>query len=172
MRDRHPHLRPLQNGLPWTSCTCNLGPRTVCKSHRDSEDWAVGISGQLVFDGFDGSRGGQLVLHEAKLVINLYPGDLFFFPSSCVTHSNLQIGEEETRRSLVLYTSGGLIRYLAQGLQTQTAWGSTASGLAAMKEHDAKAGERWEESWALFSKYDDLLRHNPFIVPISSVISQ
>lgn len=146
IQQRKSHLRPLRPGLSWTSCTCNLGPQTVCKPHRDVEDWAVGISGQLVYSNFDGTRGGMLVLHEPKLVIRLYPGDIFLFSSACITHENIPIGETETRRSLVFYTSGGLIRYVAQGFETRNQWGSTLSGREERANHDRNAGQRWLDS--------------------------
>lgn len=153
-------LRPPFKGVPWTACTCNLGPRTICRTHRDSQDYSCGVSGTFVYSAFDGSAGGQLVLHEPKLVIRLRPGDFFFFPSAVITHANLPIAPGETRRSLVFYMSGGLLRYVNQGLQTKGAWESTPSGLKASLEHGRQAEERWRAGWRLFSKMGDLRLRN------------
>lgn len=109
-----------------------------------------------VFGQFDGSHGGQIVLHEARLVIHLYRGDLLIFPSSCVTHSNLPIQEGETRRSLIVYMSGGLARHNAQGDQTREAWMDTENGPEEMEAHDAAGEGRWEAGWALYSTMDEL----------------
>lgn len=149
-------IRPPLEGSAFTACTVNLGPCTVCKSHRDMQDWCFIPSGTLAFGEFDGSRGGQIVLHEARLVIHLYPGDVLIFPSSCITHANLPIQEGETRRSLVVYMSGGLARHDAQGHQTREAWMETENGPEEIQAHDAGGEERWESGWALYSTMDDL----------------
>lgn len=108
-----------------------------------------------VFGNHDGSQGGQLVLHEARLVINLYPGDIIFFPSACMTHANLPIQGNEIRRSLVCYMAGGILRYAAQGLQTRDAWAATEEGKAEMAIHDAESEERWNAGWAMYSSLRD-----------------
>lgn len=146
---------PLE-GSAFTVCTCNLGPRTVCRQHRDSEDLGFGTSSTFVYGPFDGSKGGHLVLHEARLVIRLNPGDLIFFPSACLTHQNLPIQEGDKRRSLVLYSSGALPRFLAQGCQSRDAWKSTVVGTAEMEAHDRQGNHRWRDGWALYSNLREL----------------
>lgn len=105
---------------------------------------------------FDGSRGGELVLHEPRLVIRLYPGDIIFFPSACITHSNLPISPGEIRRSLVLYMAGGLARYDAAGMQTQDAWAASPNGADEKRVHDERGEERWENGWGLYSTLEEL----------------
>lgn len=157
-------VRPPINGVPWTACTCNLGPRTVCLSHRDTQDLAYSVSGMWIYGAFNGSNGGQLILHEPKLVIRLYPGDFFLFPSACITHGNLPLPPGETRRSLVFYMSAGLLRYVNQGLQTRGEWVSTPAGLEASVTHDQQAEQRWSAGWALFSTLEDVRRRNKLSV--------
>lgn len=156
-----PKLRPPLEGSAFTACTCNLGPQTICDSHRDPLDLAYGPSAMYISGSFDGSRGGQLILHEPRLVIHLYPGDIIFFPSACITHGNLPIATGETRRSLVLYMAGGLVRYDAQGLRTKAAWEANPNGPDEIEAHDAKGEERWETGWELYSTLKDLITtHN------------
>lgn len=100
---------------------------------------------------FDGSLGGQLVLHEPRLVIHLRPGDIIFFPSACITHANLPIPAGQTRRSLVLYMAGGLVRYKAQGLRTKKVWEATPNGAQEVQAHKEQGVERWEDGWRLYS---------------------
>lgn len=105
---------------------------------------------------FDGSRGGHLVLHEACLVICLYPGDIILFPAACVTHSNLPISPGETRRSMVLYMAGGLVRYDSQGMRTEGEWKACPGGVEEVREHRAAGEKRWEDGWGLYSTIAEL----------------
>ncbi|KAJ7750866.1 hypothetical protein B0H16DRAFT_1227944, partial [Mycena metata] len=47
-------------------------------------------------------RGGGLVLHEARLVLDLHSGDVVLFPSGRFTHFNLHY--QGIRASLVFHT--------------------------------------------------------------------
>lgn len=53
-------------------------------------------------------KGGKLCLYEAKLVIDLRPGDIIIFPSGRITHFNLHF--EGEKGSLVLHTDRELKR--------------------------------------------------------------
>ncbi|KIO15368.1 hypothetical protein M407DRAFT_51980, partial [Tulasnella calospora MUT 4182] len=59
---------------------------------------------------FNYKRGGQLVLHEYRLIIELQPGQLILFPSALITHCNIPLQKGEERYSLTLYSAGGLYR--------------------------------------------------------------
>lgn len=128
----------------------------MCIHHRDPLDLGYGTSAMYISGDFDGSRGGELVLHEPRLVIRLYPGDIIFFPSACITHSNLPISPGEIRRSLVLYMAGGLARYDAAGMQTQDAWAASPNGADEKRVHDERGEERWENGWGLYSTLEEL----------------
>lgn len=105
---------------------------------------------------FDGSQGGELILHEPRLVIRLRRGDFFFFPSACITHANLPIPDGMSRRSLVLYMSGGLTRYHLQGHQTKNQWLAKPLGRMEVEKHDAAGEERWLAGWELYSTLEEL----------------
>lgn len=149
-------LEPPLAGSAWTACTCNLGPRTVCWQHRDHQDYVRNVSGTLALGRFDGSRGGHLILHEARLVIRMDPGDILIFPSACITHQNLPIAEGETRRSLVLYSAGGLVRYAEQGYCSRKKLEKTRAGRAKVKELDEGGEERWLAGWKMYSTLAEL----------------
>ncbi|KDQ06054.1 hypothetical protein BOTBODRAFT_121958, partial [Botryobasidium botryosum FD-172 SS1] len=86
------------------------GPFILLRCHRDYKNLAYGLCMLIVLGAFDYEKGGQLVLHELKLVIDLKPGDVLFLPSALITHQNLPIGEDETRFSITGYTAGGLFQ--------------------------------------------------------------
>jgi hypothetical protein len=70
----------------------------VCTAaHVDSGD--VDICIVLPIGSF---KGGELVLHEAGLVLGLVEGDILIFPSWRITHFNLHF--QGVRASLVLHS--------------------------------------------------------------------
>ena len=79
---------------PFTGLVFNVG---VCTTgHRDSLDQKF-----CVVCPFLNFEGGELVLHEAGLVLEARPGDVIIFPSCDITHFNLHF--RGTRVSLVLH---------------------------------------------------------------------
>lgn len=78
---------------PFSGFFLNIGVAT--HAHRDPNDHgpcAVFCLGQFT--------GGELVLHDLGLVVDLRPGEVIFFPSRDVTHYNLHF--EGVRSSIVL----------------------------------------------------------------------
>jgi hypothetical protein len=125
--------------------------------HRDSSNVAAGLCLVCALGNFNHEKGGHLVLHEPRLIVELAPGSAILFPSSLITHENIPIadvGEEETdetRLSLTAYTSGALSRWAEQGYR-----------LASRRTEEAESqrlngGEdKWENSWDLFPTTDEL----------------
>ncbi len=69
------------------------------KRRRDVKERAFGVSCLCPFGNY---TGGALILWELKVVIELAPGDLLFFPDSLIHHSNeTVIGD---RHSVVAFT--------------------------------------------------------------------
>ncbi|KIO23313.1 hypothetical protein M407DRAFT_42236, partial [Tulasnella calospora MUT 4182] len=101
--------------IPFASIAANLGPQTVCYKHRDLKNKANGLCIIYVLGNFDYRRGGHVILHEAKLVVEMRPGDALFIPSAVISHETVPIFEGEERYSLVLYSAGGLFRWLDGG---------------------------------------------------------
>ena len=69
--------------------------------HRDTRDGSI-----CVVSAFGNYRGGQLCLFEPGLIFELEPGDVLAFPSSKITHFNLDF--EGERHSIVLHTEAAL----------------------------------------------------------------
>ncbi|KZT54497.1 hypothetical protein CALCODRAFT_418249, partial [Calocera cornea HHB12733] len=56
------------------------------EGHRDDQDPEGGVCVLLVFGSF---TGGQIVLHEPGIVLEVEAGDIVIFPSMRLTHFNL-----------------------------------------------------------------------------------
>lgn len=110
--------RPFADNV-FAGVTFNLGPRVVTRRHRDHLNLPFGWCSVTVFGDFDHKRGGHLVLWDLGLVIQVPPGATFLIPSAILEHSNLDIGEAETRMSITQYSAGGLFRWIRCGSRTQ-----------------------------------------------------
>jgi len=104
---------PLPNGLErlcgaWAGCVVNLGKDdpVQTKPHRDVKESIFGFSCVVPAGNY---KGGALILYDLKMVIELAPGDMFFFPDSLIHHAN-----EETfrnRSSIVAFTQENMFDY-------------------------------------------------------------
>ncbi|KAK0458714.1 uncharacterized protein EV420DRAFT_1620489 [Desarmillaria tabescens] len=133
------------------ACTFNFGPKTATFEHMDSGNLPFGWCSVTVLGRFNPKQGGHLILWDLKLVIEFPPGSTILFPSAILRHSNTPIGCGETRYSFTQYTSGGLFRWVDQGLQLM------------MHEHDAAlrthAG-RWAMGLGLYASMPILRKGN------------
>ncbi|KZP08486.1 hypothetical protein FIBSPDRAFT_694812, partial [Athelia psychrophila] len=136
---------------PFCALTINMGPQTVCLPHRDYWNIAYGTCPIGVLGSFNHRTGGQLILHEPKLVIELRRGDIMFIPSAALTHENAPIVAGEKRYSFTQYTAGGLFRYI---------WcdGRLAKNLRGADAREYKMGgeKRWTDGWARYSTMGEL----------------
>lgn len=131
-----------------------MGPRTVCKPHRDAANLVYGWCVVWALGTFDFTLGGHIVLHEAKLIIELGPGDMIFLPSACITHENIPIQETEQRYSVTLYSAGHLFRYRDCGFRTLDA--TKAADKDAWKRYESEGQNRWEDGCNRFATLKDL----------------
>ena len=70
----------------------------VCtEAHVDANDDTI-----CVVIPFGAYKGGELVLHEAGLVLELQEGDILIFPSYLITHFNLHF--TDVRGSVVMHS--------------------------------------------------------------------
>jgi len=70
----------------------------VCtEAHVDANDDTI-----CVVIPFGAYKGGELVLHEAGLVLELQEGDILIFPSYLITHFNLHF--TGVRGSVVMHS--------------------------------------------------------------------
>lgn len=157
MRDlqlRHPHLRPHTDGSCFPASTVNVGPQTACLPHRDCRNFLWGICLLYTAGLYDAAKGGHLILHEARRIIPLHPGDTILFPSACITHENIPVAGDAVRYSLTGHIAADLGRYRDAGYRTYETW--KVEDPFAYKEHQAKGDQRWEEGHARFLTLEEL----------------
>jgi len=82
---------------PWMMV--NINYRWAVEEHRDTSDFQNGLCWVLVFGEF---TGGELVLKEPNITIQLKPGDLVCFKSYSITHYVKPF--QGQRNSLVFFT--------------------------------------------------------------------
>ncbi|KAI0044181.1 hypothetical protein FA95DRAFT_1583857 [Auriscalpium vulgare] len=152
--EHHPDLHlPYDNSIR-AATTFNFGPRAFTKIHIDSANLPSGWCSIASLGEYNPRTGGHIILHHAKLIIEFPPHSVAHILSGSFPHENIPIGENETRASITQYTAGGLFRRVAYGHRTEQEFESQdPAGKAAM---DASRRQRWHESVALFSKYDEL----------------
>ncbi|KAI5893001.1 uncharacterized protein SCHCODRAFT_02499351 [Schizophyllum commune H4-8] len=108
---------PLREGspcAPFAGFVLNLGVAT--DGHRDRGDLRICMVSPL-----GGWTGGELVLHEARLVLALRAGDLLFFPSNRLTHFNMNC--QGQRLSVVAHTDRACNAWVTDGF----GWGAHLS---------------------------------------------
>lgn len=142
--------------IPFASIAANLGPQTVCYKHRDLKNKANGLCIVYVLGNFDYRRGGHIVLHEPRLVVEMRPGDALFIPSAAITHETVPIFEGELRYSIVIYTSGGLFRWVDAGSQSKIDWMVSDPSNHDVHFSSGKVEQRWKDGWSKYYTLDSL----------------
>jgi hypothetical protein len=92
------------DGTVFTTLTINHNWRTAC--HRDAGDLTAGFSNICGVTGPEGKgwRGGQFILPEYRIAINLQPGDMLLVNNHGGIHGNDElIGEDNDRMTIVAY---------------------------------------------------------------------
>ncbi|KDQ07624.1 hypothetical protein BOTBODRAFT_180494 [Botryobasidium botryosum FD-172 SS1] len=129
----------------------------------------------IILGMFDHTQGGQLVLHELKVVIELAPGDVIFFPSALITHQNLPILPHEFHYSITGYTAGNLFqlrdqrfhskaqvrRLIKQEVEAIRKGKGNQHYLEELKlivDSPKDGMKRWGGGWKLFSTIEQLRR--------------
>jgi hypothetical protein len=140
----------------YAAAAFNLGPQAICWPHKDAGNLWHGQCAITSGGSFDHAKGGHLVLHELKLIVQFPPGSTALIPSSVITHENLPIQDDEWRVSFTQYTPGALFRWVDYGLRTEKtlrkqdpcAWKAMCAGEAWQR--------RFEEGLSTLSFYDSL----------------
>jgi len=92
------------DGTVFTTLTVNHNWRTAC--HRDAGDLTTGFSNICGVTGPKGKgwRGGQFILPEYRIAINLQPGDMLLVNNHEGIHGNDElIGDDNDRMTIVAY---------------------------------------------------------------------
>jgi hypothetical protein len=87
---------------PFPGCVINLQVST--EGHLDTGDDTICVV--IPFGDFE---GGELVLWEAGLIIDLKEGDIFIFPSFHLTHFNMSF--KGVRGSVVMHSDKDALRW-------------------------------------------------------------
>jgi hypothetical protein len=84
---------------------------------------------------FGAYGGGSVIMRELNMVIELYPGELLFFPDALITHSNEP--EQGDRNSVMAFTQQNMFEY----------WRSTWGQQVAMFGKRARKMEKVKTKW-------------------------
>jgi hypothetical protein len=150
-----PHLKPNFRNSVFPCATFNFGPGVRCFKHRDIKNNAYGWCPITALGVFDHTRGGHLILWDAKLVIEFPSASCILIPSATITHSNTLIQPGETRHSFTQYASGELFHWVDNGCRTQKTLEKEDPEKFRMLE--ARKDSRWKEGLALYSTMVELL---------------
>ena len=104
---------PLPNKLKrfctaFAGCVVNLGDKdpVQTKPHRDVKESIYGFSCVVPAGDY---TGGGVILYDLKLVVDLRPGEVLFFPDSLIHHANEEVVGD--RSSIVAFTQENLFHY-------------------------------------------------------------
>ncbi|KAJ3530191.1 hypothetical protein NMY22_g8678 [Coprinellus aureogranulatus] len=131
-----------------------LRPTMRDVDHFDHANLSWGLCVVTPFGRFDHRKGGHLVLHGLRKVIEFPPGTAAAFPSAVLEHSNTPVQRGEERTSMTQFAAGGLFRWVSYGYQTSKTLSTTEKGRAFRDEVNGEEGQRWAEGISLFSTMD------------------
>ncbi|TCD64619.1 hypothetical protein EIP91_003853 [Steccherinum ochraceum] len=138
-------------GCPFAAASLNLAEQVIAISHLDNQNLVFGVCAIFALGCFNPQTSAQLVLEEPRLIIELGPGDLIFFPSATIHHWNMPMASHEKRKSFIMYSAGGLFRWVKQGHKTQAAGGGVAKTAAQRRKAAQEGAARWSAGWKMFS---------------------
>lgn len=120
-RAYNPDCQPPSDLLPFTGMTVNIGtpdvPGVATGVHLDCMNFPFCPCAIYATGNHDHKKGGHLVLHDVKKVVEFPSGCTIFIPSAVLRHSNVPVQGGEIRRSFTAYTAGGLIRFVRAGFK-------------------------------------------------------
>lgn len=117
--EAYKHLQVFCEMLPLNHCPHTfpfpgfvLNIQVCTEAHTDTNDDSI-----CVVIPFGNFKGGELVLHEAGLVLELEEGDILIFPSHRLTHFNLHF--EGVRGSYVMHSD----KHVKSWTEDNNGWG-------------------------------------------------
>lgn len=153
-KDGTPPPKVVSRYLPCGTIVVNFGPQTVCNNHRDWHNLVWGWCFILILGSFDWKKGGHIVLHDLKLVLEVCPGDVVAIQSACVSHGTIPIAPGETRYSVTWYSPAGLFQWVAAGLQTMKKWREAPK--PGERDPGADGEKRWLDGCRMYENMGDL----------------
>lgn len=149
-----PRLRRNFRKSVFSCTTFNFGPNVRTFAHRDTLNLAYGWCSITALGRFDHTKGGHLVLWDAKLIIEFPANSTILIPSSTVLHSNIAVQKGEERASFTQYCAGGLFRWVDNGCRTQADF--QRSDFAGYSKSIEDRAHGWEQGLRLLSTLDEL----------------
>ncbi|KAF9025706.1 hypothetical protein BDZ89DRAFT_953564, partial [Hymenopellis radicata] len=107
---------------------------------------------------FNPDKGGHLIVWDLGLIIRFPPGSSILLPSALLTHSNIDICQDEERMSVVHFSAGGLFRYVHNGCMTDKEFISDIWPNMSEEEREAWWQERetrWTDALDKMMKWSD-----------------
>ncbi|KAI0261960.1 hypothetical protein BC834DRAFT_829601, partial [Gloeopeniophorella convolvens] len=138
----------------YPTATANLGPRTACVAHNDSEDYPGLPCAITALGDFDPKRGGHLILWDLELIVRFPAGCTALLSSAGLRHGNTSIAEDQRRYSFTQYCPGGLFRW--HRYQGKLVKDLERSERAKM---DEEGDDGWEDQLSRFSTPTELKAH-------------
>ena len=145
------------DGMPFSGFSINIGPKALAAKHRDSSNVVNGLCTIAVFGDFTPTLSGHVILHSARIILEVFPGNLYHVLSSNIPHENIRFVKKDKncrRQSFVHYTAGTLFQWLWDGRQKHK------DVLAADPEAEARDSVegllRFKELYDLLPTLDDL----------------
>lgn len=151
-----PELRRLAPNFPFAAVSVNFGPQTVCWNHLDLLNLAFGWCVILVLGKFDTARGGHIILHEPKLILEVCHGDIVFIPSAGIKHGTIPVEVTESRYSVTWYTAAAIFQWVVAGNRTLESLGKKRGSKTTPGPDGLTDPERWLWGCSLFSTLREL----------------
>jgi hypothetical protein len=136
-------------------CTINFGGKVWTFTHTDPNNLSFGMCVIKALGQFNHKLGGQLLLHNLKLIIDFPHGSSIFIPSASLRHSNIPVAEGDTRISMTQYAAGPIFRWVDNGCQTERELKKLDR--AAYERLHALKAKRWEMGLALLPTVSELI---------------
>ncbi|KAI9061264.1 hypothetical protein FKP32DRAFT_1533454, partial [Trametes sanguinea] len=146
--------RNLRRNFPqnvFGAATFNLGPSTISRPHTDHLNLPWGWCAITAVGTFDPTRGGHIILHQLRMIIEFPAGSTILIPSAILRHSNTPIAAGERRYSFTQYSAGGLFRWVACGFKP-------VKDIPRVSAQEAKreGSFRWENGVGMLSLWEEL----------------
>ncbi|KIY61941.1 hypothetical protein CYLTODRAFT_362185, partial [Cylindrobasidium torrendii FP15055 ss-10] len=142
-------LVPNFDGSVFAAVAINFTDNAASEPHTDEANRPDGLCTITGLGPYDHTKGGHIVLLEAKLVIEFPSGSTVFIPSAISTHYNMPVQKGDKRYSVTQFTGGGLFRWVKNGFMSDKSWYAQASPSDRLKRQEEN-GTRWYNGLRLF----------------------
>ncbi|KAF9491270.1 hypothetical protein BDN71DRAFT_1341401, partial [Pleurotus eryngii] len=90
--------------------TFNFSPNIQTFAHQDTLNLAYSWCSITALGQFDHTKGGHLVLWDARMIIKFPAGFTVLILPSAILHSNIAVQQDEERASFTQYCAGGIFQ--------------------------------------------------------------